>query len=395
MRNYVEQYIKTYKPTLQQIKLIRAMRICKSPALGGKTIVCKNCEHRHYMYFSCGHSHCPICQSIKREQWSDKLRKELYAVPYVHTTFTLPHQLNGIARSNPLQIYGLLMRVAWKTIKELAKTNIAALPGMIAVLHTFGSDMKYHVHVHCLITFGGLTPQGLWLYPKHKYKIARYRELSAKYRSLFLNELKVLFDKKKIQYHQAYETLIKDLKNKRWVVHNTRPTIDTKVLENYLARYINRVAISNSRIQYLQKQQEVQIIYNDYSQQKAGSPAPKALKILNPLTAIDQIMQHVLPPYFQKSRRYGIHSAAVKKRLASVIPNALKRNGQTIRTLFEILTQLLKIKPFSCEKCQATEYYIENIKPNKKWVNLFLSIPFGRSPPYPSYISTIPTMKQL
>ena len=266
---------------------------------------------------------------------------------------------------------------------------------MIAVLHTFGSDMKYHVHVHCLITFGGLTPQGLWLYPKHKYKIARYRELSAKYRSLFLNELKVLFDKKKIQYHQAYETLIKDLENKRWVVHNTRPTIDTKVLENYLARYINRVAISNSRIQYLQKQQQVQIIYNDYSQQKAGSPAPKALKILNPLTAIDQIMQHVLPPYFQKSRRYGIHSAAVKKRLASVIPNALKRNGQTIRTLFEILTQLLKIKPFSCEKCQATEYYIENIKPNKKWVNLFLSIPFGRSPPYPSYISTIPTMKQL
>ena len=198
------------------------MRICKSPALGGRVIICKQCDHKHYIYYSCGHSHCPICQSIKREQWVDKLRSELYKVPYVHTTFTLPHKLNGLARANPSKVYGLLMRVAWKTIKQVTKdeANIGALPGMISVLHTFGSDMKYHVHVHCLITFGGLTEDGKWHYPKHKYKIARYRELSATYRKIFLKELKRLFDKQELNYHQPYEVLHSDLKSKRWVVHN-------------------------------------------------------------------------------------------------------------------------------------------------------------------------------
>lgn len=234
MLRHGEPYIKAYKPSLQQIKLIRAMRICKSPALGGKVIVCKACKHKHYLYYSCGHSHCPICQSIKRRQWSDKLSKELYNVPYVHTTFTLPHELNGIARSNQKQIYGLLMRAAWKTIKAVTKDKINenVVPGMVSVLHTFGSDMKYHIHVHCLITFGGLTSDGEWVYPKHKYKIARYRELSARYRKIFLQELKGIYAKDNVQYHQDYETLTKDLKTKRWVVHNTRPTIDTTILEN-------------------------------------------------------------------------------------------------------------------------------------------------------------------
>lgn len=92
-------------------------------------------------------------------------------------------------------------------------------------------------------------------------------------------------------------------------------------------------------------------------------------------------MQHVLPPYFQKSRRYGLHASVVKKRIEKIIPAALKRNGQTIRTLFEILTQLLKEKPYSCEKCHSSEYYIETVLPNKQWVHHFISIPIGRSPP--------------
>ncbi len=347
------------------------MRICKSPALGGRVIICKQCDHKHFIYYSCGHSHCPICQSIKREQWVDKLRVELYKVPYVHTTFTLPHQLNGLARANQSKVYGLLMRVAWKTIKQVTKdeTNVGALPGMISVLHTFGSDMKYHVHVHCLITFGGLTEDGKWRYPKRKYKIARYRELSAVYRKIFLKELKRLFDKEKINYHQPYEVLQSELKSKRWVVHNTRPTIDTKVLESYLAKYINRVAISNSRLEYLHEVNRVNIIYNDYKNQQTGSPAPKAIKTLEPLVAIDQIMQHVLPPYFQKSRHYGLHTPATKKRLKDVLPVEIKRNGQTVRTLMEILTQLLKTSPFQCSNCQSTEYTIEEVKSEKSWIH--------------------------
>ena len=143
-RDYGEEYIQQYEPSYQQIKLIRSMRVCKTPALGGRSIVCKSCQTHHYIYHSCGHSHCPICQSIKREQWADKLNAELYKVPYVHTIFTLPHQLNGLAHQNESEIYSLLMKTAWQTIKVLTHNpnNLGALPGMIAVLHTFGSDMK-------------------------------------------------------------------------------------------------------------------------------------------------------------------------------------------------------------------------------------------------------------
>jgi len=312
----------------------------------------------------------------------DKLRAELYKVPYVHTTFTLPHQLNGLARANPVKVYGLLMRVAWKTIKQVSKheANLGALPGMVSVLHTFGSDMKYHVHVHCLITFGGLSEDGKWQYPKRKYKIARYRELSAVYRQIFLKELKRLYDQQQITYHLPYEILTAELQRKRWVVHNTRPTIDTKVLENYLARYINRVAISNSRLEYLHEANKVNIIYNDYKKQQTGCPAPKAIKSLEPLVAIDQIMQHVLPPYFQKSRRYGLHAPATKKRLKDVLPLEIKRNGQTVRTLMEILTQLLKTKPFQCSNCQSTQYTIKEVKSDKSWIHPYIGIPNCRSP---------------
>ena len=265
--------------------------------------------------------------------------------------------------------------------------NRARSKSKISMLHTFGSDMKYHFHVHCLITFGGLTSNGDWVYPNRKYKIARYRELSAVYKSLFLKGLRKMYDKGEIDYHISYEELTVAVKKKRWVVHNTRPTIDTKVLEEYLARYINRVAITNSRLQYVKAENEVRIIYNDYKSQIAGKAAPKKVRSLDPLVAIDQIMQHVLPPYFQKSRRYGLHSPITKKRLTPIMPEKIKRNGQTIRTLIEILTQLLKQKPYQCSKCGSTEYEIEEITGDRNWIHQYIALSNCRSPPMMPNIS--------
>jgi len=144
-QEYGEDYIKIYKPTYRQIKLIRSIRVCRTPKLGGKKITCKSCKHKTYIYFSCGNSQCPICQGLKRMQWQDRLNARMLKVPYVHTVFTLPHELNGLARNNEMQIYGLIMKSAWKTVKSLTKKeeNLGALPGMTSVLHTFGSDLKY------------------------------------------------------------------------------------------------------------------------------------------------------------------------------------------------------------------------------------------------------------
>ena len=375
---YGEQYINIYKPSLQQIKLIRAIRVCKTPTLGGTIIRCKDCGHKHYIYHSCGHSHCMICQSIKREQWIDKLRNQLLKVPYVHTVFTLPHQLNGLARSNENVIYSLIMRVAWMTIKALGnKQGFTA--GMTSILHTFGSDMKYHIHVHALVTFGGLNQDSAWIYPKDKHKLDKYRSICSSYKTIFIKELRQLYKKGTITYHHDFEGLISDVEKIRWVVHTTRPSMDTKVIEDYLAKYINRIAVSNKRLDYIKDSQKVILLHNDYKNQQAGQVAPKAYKIMEPLVAIDQILQHVLPPYFQKSRRYGIHNSS--SRLKESIPNAVKRNSQTIRTVFEIITELMKHNPYKCERCHSDNHQTEDIKPDKTWILTHINSPIPRPPP--------------
>ena len=360
------------------------MRVCKSPALGGRAIVCKACNHHHYIYNSCGHSHCPICQSIKREQWADKLKNELLNVPYVHMVFTLPKLLRPLARANKSIIYSLIMSMAWKTVKQLCSKpiNLGALPGMISVLHTFGSDMKYHIHAHCLVTFGGIDKHGQWLYPTRKNKIAQYRKINTTYKENFLHQLRVLSQRNQLKYQTDIEDLIAEAKQQSWVVHNTPPTIDTGVLENYLARYINRIAVSKSRVEYLKTHQQVKLLFNDYTNQQPGKPAPKKYKSLDPLSFIHQFLQHVLPPYFQKCRRYGIHACATKKKYQDLLPQAVKNNGHTIRSLLQIISQLIKQNPFSCDKCQAFEYDIVLVKPDTQWIYQYLRLSKPRAPPY-------------
>jgi len=319
-----------------------------------------------------------ICQSIKREQWVDKLRSQLLKVPYVHTVFTLPHQLNSLARNNESVIYSLIMKVAWMTIKAIGDKS-AYTPGMISILHTFGSDLKYHIHVHALVTFGGFSQDGAWIYPMDKHKLDKYRSICASYKAIFIKGLRQLYKSGKITYHQDFEVLISDVENIRWVVHSTRPTMDTKVIEDYLAKYINRIAVSNKRLDYIQDSQKVILLHNDYKNQQAGQVAPKAYKIMEPLVAIDQILQHVLPPYFQKSRRYGIHNSS--SRLKAGIPNAVKRNSQTIRTVFEIINELMKLNPYKCEKCHSDNHQTEDIKPDKTWILTHINGPIPRPPP--------------
>lgn len=360
------------------------MRICKTPALGTRIIQCNKCNAQHFIYLSCGHSHCPICQAIKREQWIDKLKNQLYKVPYVHATFTLPHEFNTLARKNPGEIYSLLMRSAWMTVKRLAKQPkyIGGIPGMVAVLHTFGSDMKYHIHVHTLITFGGLDPNGKWKYPKHEFKLFPYRVVCDKFKKVFLEQLEILWQKQKISHHLTHQQFVQNLPNKRWVVHHTKPTMDTHTLENYLARYINRTAISNSRIKYIKESQKVCISFNDYKNQQDGKAAPKAQKIIDPLNAIHQFLQHVLPPYFQKSRRYGIHAANTKAKWSIHINQQIKRNPFTIRTTFQILTQLAKSEPFKCLSCKHYDYSIKIIAADRHYLKNYWKANGIRHPPF-------------
>jgi hypothetical protein len=382
-RDYGEEYIEKYKPSLQQIKLIRAIRICKTPALGGHLITCTDCDHKHYVYNSCGHSHCMLCQSLKREQWVDKLKASMLKVPYVHAIFTLPHQLNGLARNNESEVYSLIMKVSWLTIKAIIAKQ-GGIPGMTSVLHTFGSKMNYHIHVHSLVTFGGLNKDGLWVYPCKKQTLDSYRSICSMYKTIFLIELDKLYQSGKIVYHQEYSSLIKEVEKLRWVVHTTRPTMDTNIIADYLAKYINRIAVSNKRLDYVKASKIIVLLFNDYKNQEAGKVAPKAYINLEPLVALEQILQHVLPKHFQKSRRHGLHNSNTN--IKKAIPDALKNNLATIRTIMEIITHLSNLKPFECDNCKSTNYSIEEIRPNKTWIHKFLNANNLRAPPLKTII---------
>jgi hypothetical protein len=316
--------------------------------MGGHIYKCTDCGTKHYVYNGCGNSRCMLCQNVKREQWIDKLRNNLLDVPYIHVVFTVPHQLNSLIRLNPTQLYSITMKSSWLTIAELNK-KYSYTSGMTSVLHTFGSDLKYHVHVHALVTFGGIDMNGNWKYPRFKTKIERYETVCKIFRKQFLKLLCKYNNTKNLKYHQPFEKLIDELKNIRWVVHSTSPTINTEHIENYLARYINRVAISPSRLTYNNELQLASIHYNDYKNQIKNQAAPKSIKNLQPIDAINQILQHCLPPYFQKSRSYGLHNMQNSQR--KQISIALLKNIQTIRTLFQILYQILKINPMCCQNC--------------------------------------------
>ena len=382
-RDYGEQYIRLFKPSAHAIKLIRAIRLCKTPALGGKIIICKDCGNKKKIFKSCGHSQCPLCQYNKRLQWQDKLSLKLFNVPYSHTIFTIPHELDSLCKSNKKAMYNMIMRAAWKCIKELCseEDNLGALPGMISVLHTFGSDMKFHLHVHCLITFGGIDDNGKWRWPKRKKKLAGYRNICKTFREVFLDMLNKALRCGEVIPKTDIEEVLMTVENKRWNVKHLHPTVELAVLENYLARYINRIAVSKSRFEYLAEQKIVKLLYKDYRNQIGNEPAPIKEKSIEPLLAIDQFLMHLLPPYFQKSRYYGMHASATVKKYKDSIDKKLLKNKESIMALFRILKALMKLTPYNCDKCQSTNYEIKNLKKEENWIFYYITLPNLRGPP--------------
>jgi len=319
--------------------------------------------------------------------WQAKVSHKMLNVPYVHTVFTVAHELNKLALLNERVIYNITMRAAWKCVKTVATDaeNIGGLPGMICVLHTFGSDMKHHIHVHALITFGGISEDGTWCWPKRKNKIATYKEMSKTYRDTFLEMLNKEIKSGEIIPVANLTEILEEVKQKRWNVCNGKPTMDTNIIERYLARYINRTAISKSRLQYLKKQDKikskVEIVYNDYRNQKKGEAAPKKATKIAPLVAINKFMMHVLPPYFQKSRHYGLHAPATWKKQKDKIAQKLVRNPDTVGNLFALIKTLIKQDPVVCEKCKGEDFEIQPVRADVSWIFQYITLPDLRGPP--------------
>jgi hypothetical protein len=245
--------------SLGQLKVMSAIETCRTAALGGHVERGEDCAHERIAYNSCRNRHCPKCQAAAARQWLEDRQAELLPVPYYHVVFTLPAAIGAVAFQNKAAVYDLLFRTAAETLTTLTADpkHLGARIGLTAVLHTWGSALTHHPHVHVIAPGGGLSPDGArWIACKPGFFLP-VRVLSRLFRRLFLEGLAALNQAGRLAFFgdlaplsekSAFDAALAPLRRSEWVVYAKRPFAGPKAVLAYLARYTHRVAISNSRL---------------------------------------------------------------------------------------------------------------------------------------------------
>jgi Putative transposase/Transposase zinc-binding domain len=287
-----------------QLSTLRAIKNCRTAALGGHIDACDGCGNISISYNSCRNRHCGKCQGHKREQWMAARMGELLPVPYFHVVFTLPSELNQACLFQPKLLYDSLFRAAWQTLATFGKEKELKM-GMIALLHTWGQQLSLHPHLHCIVPGGGVNKSGLWQHLRRSGDSAdgkflfSVKAMSKVFRAKFMAELRGKI---------TLERSLRDtLFSKEWVIYAKRPFGNAAGVLEYLGRYSHKVAISKHRIKAVSKQQ----VHFDYKDYKAKGQ--KKQMSLSPEEFIRRFAQHILPRGFSKIRHYGFLSSSWKK----------------------------------------------------------------------------------
>ena len=301
LRSYGSEYLQKFTKRMppSQRRAFKDILRCRTPVMGGRVFECNRCSRLRYSYHSCCNRSCPKCHKSNNQAWLQARQKEFLPVPYYHVIFTLPHELREFARLHQKEVYGILIKSAAASVIKLAADPryLGALVGVMAVLHTWGSNLVYHLHVHCLVTGGGLSPdRSKWVCAGDKYLVP-VKVLSRLFRGIFLDSVHEKFDD---------IALPKSIWRKDWVVHCKPAVHGTRTVLNYLARYIHRVAITNSRIISVENA-KVSFRYKD-----SGSTETKTMT-LGSEEFIRRFLQHVLPAGVHKVRYYGLWSSSNRR----------------------------------------------------------------------------------
>jgi Putative transposase/Transposase zinc-binding domain len=306
--------------SLGQRKVMSAIETCRTAALGGHVEACEDCGHSRIAYNSCRNRHCPKCQGAAARDWLAAREADLLPVGYFHVVFTLPAEIADIAYQNKAVIYDLLFRAASETLLTIAADpkHLGAHIGITAVLHTWGSAMTHHPHVHMIVPGGGSSLDGeRWVACRPGFFLP-VRVLSKLFRQLFLeklsdaqaaNRLKFFGDLVRLSDRHAFAAYLAPLRKKNWFVHAKPPFAGPEAVLAYLARYTHRVAISNSRLISL-NEAGVTFRYKDYRHN--GSERYRTMT-LDPGEFIRRFLLHVLPDGFHRIRHYGLLASAGRK----------------------------------------------------------------------------------
>jgi hypothetical protein len=297
----------------EQRKVVNALLNCRTAHLGGHKHSCNKCDYEEQSYNSCGNRHCPKCGALAKEKWLNARMKELLPVEYFHIVFTVPHKLNELFLYNKKTLYSTLLKSVQKTITQAAadEKSLGVLPGFIDILHTWGQNLQFHPHVHCIVPGGGLK-NNKWISAKKGYFLP-VKKLSKIFRGIFLKDIKKLYKKNELELppekyedFREYNFFISQLYRTEWVVYSKKPFSRPKMVLKYLSRYTHRVAISNFRIKNI-TEKEVSFLWKDYRTKK------NKVMTLSKKEFIRRFLLHVLPKRFVKIRSCGFLCNRKKK----------------------------------------------------------------------------------
>jgi hypothetical protein len=333
-RRHGEAYRKTHALGAMERRALRDISVCRTGALGGHRDVCGQCGHERPVYNSCRNRHCPKCQALRQARWVAARMQRALPVRHFHVVFTLPAELRPLVREHEVALLDLLFAAASETIIELGRDpkRLGALCGVTGVVHTWGRNLSFHPHLHCIVTGGGLSPDGTWVDSAEKYLLP-VKVLGSMFRGKFLAGLARLFTDGKLApgaratglavtlaQPAAFAHLKDALYKKNWNVYAKAPFGNPGALFRYLGLYTHRVAISNHRLLHID---DDQIVFRTRDKQVCRLP---------PLEFMRRLLQHVLPRGFVKIRHFGLLAAGNVNTKLAVARGTLeqRQHGDTV-----------------------------------------------------------------
>ena len=379
-----DEYRKTHKLPIQQRNVMFAIEACRTALLGGHIDVCDSCAHKRISYNSCRNRHCPKCQNLNKEKWIDKLASSILPTKYFHIVFTIPSELNRLCLINQKIMYDTLFHSASQTILSLAKDkkHLGALTGLVAILHTWGQNLRDHPHLHTLVPAGGwrdvnaklgqASNYGYWKNSKKNFFI-HVKIISKLFRGKFLASLKEAYlngvlkfegEIKELAKRGNFDALLSLLYKKEWVVYSKESMKNSAAIIKYLGNYSHRVAITNSRIKSITNK-NIDFEWKDYRDHNK-----RKLMSLNANEFIRRFLLHVLPPRYCKIRYYGLFSSRNRKTMLQKCKKVMAK--KMIAESFKGLAwhEILKIKSgidlLKCPHCKNGKMVQKEVFKGKK-----------------------------
>jgi len=377
-RQHGQAYRAAHALSRQQLRVMRAIEVCRTAVLGGHVESCSQCDFTRIAYNSCRNRHCPKCQNSERAQWLESRKAELLPVEYFHVVFTVPEEVARIAFYNQKTVYGILFRAASQTLLTIARDpkHLGCEIGFFAILHTWGQNLLHHPHVHCVVPGGGLSPdRERWIGCRPGFFLP-VRVLSRLFRRLFLEALQEAFQQGQLRFfgeiaslkdEAAFLQSLEPLRQREWVVYAKPPFGGPQQALEYLGRYTHRIALSNDRLLALDHG-EVTFQWKDYRQ----APQQNSRRMTLPADEfIRRFLIHTLPPGFPRIRHFGFLAnrfrkeklALCRRLLATPASELLPNTAQCLL----LLATLTPPPSAACPKCGVGVLLRTSLLPAYHW----------------------------